>query len=488
MIMVGLSLVIALLFSTASAAGDATIFRPVRVAPHALVFRPHGVETHSVYRVIARVGFGPRGHRKRVGAWRVRSAIKTNTLVRIHKPKHVRRGLLRVAAKRTKPGGGPVPTSNGQGDRNYFASTSPFNTQIDHTKIAPGSAQMITGMMDSGTGVAARTWPGNDLNWAYPVYDGKSSDPTYRINITGSGLFRYYIQDIQGTSVHVPQGAEPNQGSDGVMGVYDETNGFIYQFQQTVIDDSARTISTWRAQRIAQSSQGFRFSDEPPGLKTPIQPDELTADHSIDHMMSAAVRCTTGMPVPPYENSVTRGKTCSGVISTVSVGNVVFLNMTDAQINALNLPTWETNLLLGLAHYGAIVVGNTGGSSFALRFESSLDRTSLGQPNPWAAVGLDKTLDFSHALDSVGGWAKNLAVLKPFARPCNCAGAVATPGVGPDRGRSPPVLQRHQSVQHSGGRRPEGRAEFGEDRPEACESGAACRELRRGLIRTSKGD
>jgi hypothetical protein len=417
MIMVGLSLVIALLFSTGSAAGDATTFRPVRVAPHALVFRPHGVEPHSVRRAVARVGFGPRGHRKRIRAWRVRSAIKTNTLVRIHKPKHVRRGLLRVAAKPTKPGGGPVPTSNGRGDRNYFASTSPFNTQIDHTQIAAGSSQMIAGMMDSGSGVASRLWPGTDLNWSHPVYDGKSTDPAYKINITGPGLTRDYFQDIQGTFVHIPQGAVPNAGSDGVMEVYDETNGFIYQFQQTVIDASTRTITAWRALRLAQNGQGFRFSDEPPGLKTPIQASELTDGHSIDHMMSAMVRCTTGKNVPPYENSVTLGKTCSGVTNTVSVGNVVFLNMTDAQINALNLPTWETNLLLGLAHYGAIITGNSGGASFALRFESSLNRTSLGQPNPWAAVGLDKTLDFSHALDSVGGWAKNLAVLKPFARP-----------------------------------------------------------------------
>jgi hypothetical protein len=419
MIMVGLSLVIALLFSTASAAGDATTFTPVRVAPHALVFRPHGVEPHSVHRALARVGFGPRGHRKRIGAWRVRSAIKTNTLVRIHKPKHVRRGLLRVAAKRTKPGGGPVPTSNGQGDRNYFASTSPFNTQIDHTQIAAGSSQMITGMLNSGTGIAARTWPGNDVNWAYPIYFGRSVDPSYRINVVGPGTFRDYVQDIQGTYVHIPLGAKPSQGSDGVMQVHDQTNGFLYQFQQTVIDNSTRTISTWRAQRVAEEGQGFRLSDEPAALKMPIRPEELTSGNRITHMMSAMVACSTDTPVPPYAQSATLGKTCSGVSSTVSIGNVVFLNMGDTKIKSLGLPTWETNLLLGLAHYGAIVVGNTGGASFALRFESSLGRTSLGQPNPWAAVGLDKTLDFSHALDSVGGWAKNLAVLKPFARPCN---------------------------------------------------------------------
>jgi hypothetical protein len=52
--------------------------------------------------------------------------------------------------------------------------------------------------------------------------------------------------------------------------------------------------------------------------------------------------------------------------------------------------------------------------------EGGFRPTRASEPNPWAAVGLDKTLDFSHALDSVGGWAKNLAVLNPFARPCNC--------------------------------------------------------------------
>jgi hypothetical protein len=325
----------------------------------------------------------------------------------------VRTGLTLVAVALAVVIGGGC-----QSDRNYFASSSPFNTPV-HSKIASDSAAKIAGMMDSGTGVANRIWPESDQNWSYPMYTSTAADPAYKIHVTGPGLTRHYIQDIQDTFVHIPQGAVPNQGNDGVLMVHDTTNGFVYHFQQTVIDDSAGTITTWRALRIAQGSRGFRFDDEPPGLKTPIRPEELTAGHSIDHMMQAGVACTTGTPVKPYAQSVTQGKTCSGVTDTVSIGNVVFLNMGDTKIKSLGLPTWETNLLLGLAHYGAIVVGNTGGASFALRFESSLDRTSLGQPNPWAAVGLDKTLDFSHALDSVGGWAKNLAVLEPFARPRN---------------------------------------------------------------------
>ena len=133
------------------------------------------------------------------------------------------------------------------------------------------------------------------------------------------------------------------------------------------------------------------------------------------------VRCLSGHTVAPFDHSATVGNTCSGDTSPattrLSMGNVVFLDMSHAQIDALAIPTWQKAILRGLADYGA-VVGMNGGAAWSLKYENPLDRTSLGRPDPYAAAGLPDKLDFSHALDGVGGWGANLKVLAPFPSPC----------------------------------------------------------------------
>ncbi len=100
------------------------------------------------------------------------------------------------------------------------------------------------------------------------------------------------------------------------------------------------------------------------------------------------------------------------------MGSVVFLDMRHAEIEALDVATWEETLLKGLADYGA-VVGLNSGAPWGFKFENRIDRTSLGKPDPYQEAGLPATMDFSDALDEVGGWEAKLKVLEPFARPCN---------------------------------------------------------------------
>jgi hypothetical protein len=68
------------------------------------------------------------------------------------------------------------------------------------------------------------------------------------------------------------------------------------------------------------------------------------------------------------------------------MGQHFYLDMTDAQINALPGPLWQKTILRAMAHYG-MFVGDTGGSSWDIQFESGSSYTSFGYQDPWARLG-----------------------------------------------------------------------------------------------------
>ena len=100
----------------------------------------------------------------------------------------------------------------------------------------------------------------------------------------------------------------------------------------------------------------------------------------------------------------------------LSMGNVVFLDLSHEQIDALSIPTWQKAICKGLADHGALV-GFNGSGSWTLTFEAPQDRIAYGEPNPYEALGLPSTLDYGNALDGIGGWGAHLKVLAPFPRP-----------------------------------------------------------------------
>jgi hypothetical protein len=297
-----------------------------------------------------------------------------------------------------------------------FSDTSPWNAPLETSQIDPNSSTMIAKMVNDGSPAVATQ---NSLrNWGIPLYFGRVEDPAYTLKLSETLPFE---QDINGTEIHIPLRAIPSAGSDAAMRVLDQTNGYSYHLQRVVIDPVVHTVTAWRAFRLNSEGLGFHELNEPPTGLGPIRPEELATGY-INHTMMLSARCLSGHNVPPFEQSITQGKTCAGdadpTTTRLSIGNVVFLDMTSAQIDALPVSTWEKAILRGLRDHGALVAFN-GGSSWNFQFENPLDRTVFGQPEPYAAAGLPSSLDYSHTLDSVGGWAANLKVLAPFARPCS---------------------------------------------------------------------
>ena len=159
-----------------------------------------------------------------------------------------------------------------------------------------------------------------------------------------------------------------------------------------------------------------------------IRAQEMEAGQ-INHALFAIVRCSDGAAVYPAKSGTT-ARTCSSLglpgTSSVPMGARLWLDMSDAQIDALAAPAWKKTILKALAHYGAIV-GDTGAYSqkfsFGLQFESGTTYTAMGHADKmaeWAAkqgfTGRPSYLGLGNVVD----WGRYLRVLDPCVSRGSC--------------------------------------------------------------------
>jgi hypothetical protein len=320
---------------------------------------------------------------------------------------------LRHAPEGTSAGP-PYGIDNWPGlDWHLFSESSPWVAPLDKTSVDPRSDVYISSLVSDGP--PAPAGPKQLSGWGFPLYFGRATDPLYQIVLRETRFT--YGQHIDGLRIHAPSGMQPSNLSDGVVYVIDQVDGYTYRFRLTVVDDTARTISAWHAFRLETYGSGFNTVEEPPTGLLPIRPEELAAGY-VNHTVGLHAKCLSGHSVAPYEGSGTKGKQCvpTDAASRLSMGNVVFLDLTDEQIDALSIPMWQKAICKGLADHGALV-GFNGSGSWTLTFEAPQDRTAYGEPNPYTALGLPPTLDYANALDEIGGWGAHLKVLARFPRP-----------------------------------------------------------------------
>jgi hypothetical protein len=252
--------------------------------------------------------------------------------------------------------------------------------------------------------------------WGFPFYFARAQDPVYEIVL--SETTAPFEREINGRFVHCPVGVKTSGGSDGVFRLVEQTDGYTYHFQRAFVDNAAQVIHAWRSYRLETNGPGFHNIKEPPTGLEPIRPEELAAGF-VRHTVGMHAKCLSGHSVAPYDLSGTKGVTCDPIndpTTRLSMGNVVFVDMTVAEVEALNSPTYQTAILKGLAVFGALV-GHNGSNNWTLTYEAPQDRTAFGRPDPYLAAGLPSTLSIANALDAVGGWGAKLKVLAPFPRP-----------------------------------------------------------------------
>jgi hypothetical protein len=100
------------------------------------------------------------------------------------------------------------------------------------------------------------------------------------------------------------------------------------------------------------------------------------------------------------------------------------LAMSDAEIDALNVPGWKKTILRAMAHYG-LYMGDTGGGSWGIELESAWTYSSFGIDSPLLAWAQQQALptwngDYVMSLKDGVDWAGRLRVIDPCVAQGTC--------------------------------------------------------------------
>jgi hypothetical protein len=311
----------------------------------------------------------------------------------------------------------------------FYAATSFFNTPIPaNPTIASNSAAIISyyaGSYNGFTGMGTINVgdPNSSSVYGHPIYFGRATDPLFTLHCLNGAVWG--ACSIEGAQVHIPSGAQPAGGTDGHLGVIDQSNGNEYdmwQAQRAAIDGGELDCTYGGMSpfvgpgfTVGAGDATASAANLAAGL---IRSEELIAGE-IDHVLFGTVACCNGQ-------TVGASKTYGGSCDTMCTGNqggalgqVYMLDMTDAEIDALGKSPAGTAILKAMAHYG-IVDGDENAWGFLLNAVTpSFSRTSVGGTDPivaWAqAQGLPSdgsggyTIDYGTGID----WATKLVALAP---------------------------------------------------------------------------
>jgi hypothetical protein len=292
---------------------------------------------------------------------------------------------------------------------------APFNTALSSApSLAPNSAAVISHMEAYNWSVGL---PGGGFTvgaGSRAVFFASPSDPTMNIVCTdalgsasckGAGGV-----NIGGQTINVPAGAQPENGSDGHLTVIETATGAEYDFWDTSISGSTIEAGTGSVVDV-NTGNGLGAQGDAANFALTaglLRPSEV-ASGAINHALVVTVPCTSanGSTVGySYPATGGWGEACGDYWSESGsgapmLGQLLRLNLSDAQIAASPAPAWQKTIMAALAHYGAYIEDTDGSynSGIDIITQDSSSWTDLGLPDQWA--GLEQQYgDFGGALSS----------------------------------------------------------------------------------------
>lgn len=301
-----------------------------------------------------------------------------------------------------------------------YSSSSPFNQEIPaNPRLDPLSPQIVARVLGFGSiqhllaGEADTT-----ADYGHPTYYSALTDPLYRLHCYEAS---WGTCPIEGELINVPEAARPAAGGDGHMTIVNQTSGVEYDLYKVRSKPSGGGTLEFRwggSTSITGPGTGSAATASQFGnLAGIIRAQELAAGE-IRHAIFMVVKCDSGQYVYPAQKA---GRRCSdiGLSDTYAppMGARFQLNMTDAEINALAVPSWKKTILRAMARYGAIM-GDTGSGSFAIQAESGSTYTSFGHEDKLVAFARGAGVPLSNGkyvfnLRDGVNWAQRLRVVYP---------------------------------------------------------------------------
>lgn len=310
-----------------------------------------------------------------------------------------------------------------------FSAESPFNRKLPESPPQVTGSPLI-GLTTADFGAApyfeaGASGTGDDYD--HPVYFSSKNDPVYEVQCVafGGGC------EIRGDRVHIPKRAKPAGGSDGHLGVIDQSSGWQYDFWQVrdrspeggplVISFGGRTrIGSPGSDGLGSPATAAHFATSAGAIRA----EELRAGE-IDHALFMTVPCTNGRSVWPAGDGV--GSVCSKNLLAPAMGQHLFLDMSNQEIEGMDVPGWQKTIFLAMANYG-LFVGDTGGDGWGLKLWTGSLRP--GGPDPWVQlaqrlnvpsyVADDGTTRYSFDMRQSLDWSLRLRVAEPCVSRRTC--------------------------------------------------------------------
>lgn len=264
-----------------------------------------------------------------------------------------------------------------------YAPTSPFNRKLPaNPRLAPDSAAVVRrvtgfGPLQHMTGGAA----GTTRDWGHPTFFSRPGDPVYTVECTED----WGTCPLEGKQIRMPDEARPAGGDDGHMTIVDQASGTEYDMWQVQ--------SKTRGGGVVRTSWGGVTSIDGDGRGSgavaanfgtaagKLRAEELEAGR-IEHALFMTVHCDSGKFVFPAQKA---GGACAdngeSAENAPPMGARFKLDMSAAEIAALNVPSWKKTILTAMSEYG-LIVGDTGGT-WGIKEESGLVYTAYGKPDKW---------------------------------------------------------------------------------------------------------
>ncbi|HEX8205538.1 MAG TPA: hypothetical protein VF587_05715 [Solirubrobacteraceae bacterium] len=312
-----------------------------------------------------------------------------------------------------------------------YSDDSPFNQKLpENPRLVANSSQMIQritgfGPMENFTAGDS----GSSDDYGDPVFWSRATDPVYTVHCVED----WGTCEVEGDTVRIPDPAQAAGGTDGHMTVIDQATGWEYDFWavkskprgggQIDIGWGGKTRIDGLGLDSSATAAGFG------NLAGKLRAEELAEGH-IDHALFLAISCSNGKVVSPVDPAHGHaGRRCSQIgqseVDAPPMGTRVQLDMTLAEIDALQLAPWKKTILRALREYGAIM-GDTG-SSWAIATESGSTYTSFGHEDKWVSFAKSAGVEY-YAPESVYvfkmrndiDWRSRLRVVDPCVSARTC--------------------------------------------------------------------
>jgi hypothetical protein len=250
-----------------------------------------------------------------------------------------------------------------------------------------------------GMGAWSTTTPlklGDPNDSGTPVYLAQDSDPTFTLHCFES----WGCPSLEGAIIHIPIPYVTASTDAGFarMAVVSPDKSETYELYETA-QPSGSTINLGSGARFLTNGIGWATTLGANQGSASFVAGLVTAEDflqgAINHALIVAAPCQNGSV---YPTNFSANDLCSSG-KGAPLGSRLWLDMTDAQIDALGMPATKTIVAKTLAHYGAFIMNNepadlwsiyrsgAAGPDSEVSAWKSVKSTLLGGSNDWLEDG-----------------------------------------------------------------------------------------------------